>query len=131
MAQNNNYNKYLEEKYQYFILGKLAFHEKDKKKSFQKCFKELHQLYLDYSEKNKKYNKIKNFIDIIITKNYFKKDELNLIRSNDLNQNRRQRQLEKIISIPYKKCKEYFRKFERIKYIREKEPIKILKREKK
>lgn len=44
LAQNNNYNKYLEEKYQYFILGKLAFHEKDKKNHSKNVLKN----YINY-----------------------------------------------------------------------------------
>ena len=101
MASDSDLNKKVEDKFLCFLLGKSAFHEKHKIISFNKYFKELYQLYIDYLEESQKYDKIKHFIDIIVSKNYFEKNEFNLIKHDDINENIDNRQLENLISKPF------------------------------
>ena len=124
--QNYGENEYNRQRHQYLVLGKLIYYEKQKIKSFLKYYKELSQIYLDYLENNTKYNKIKAFIDSITSRKYFNKDEIKIVKNDNIKEIKDKRKLEQKISKPYKKCKKYYRKFERIKNIREEESFRIL-----
>jgi hypothetical protein len=118
------YNKVikLKEEYKYFIIGKISIFRRKKIESFKKHFKTLCQLNLTYIKDNAKFNslsEIPTFIDKIKSEQYFKEEELGLIEPEFLDENMTRKKLEDLISEPYEKCKEYSRKLDRIKNVKE------------
>jgi len=118
------YNKAikLRDEYKYFILGKMSIYRREKIEKFKEHFKTLCQLNLTYIKDNAKFNclsEIPTFIDKIKSEQYFKMEELGLIEPEFLDEGMTRKKLEDSISEPYEKCKEYSRKLDRIKNIKE------------
>ena len=112
----------LSDEYEDFILGKLSIYKQKKLESFKKHFKKLCQLNLTYIKDNSKFNclsEIPTFIDKIKSEQYFEMEELGLIEPEILDESMTRQKLENIISEPYEKCKDYSRKLDRIKNIKE------------
>jgi hypothetical protein len=112
----------LREEYKYFILGKISIFRRKKIESFKKHFKTLCQLNVTYIKDNAKFNclsEVPEFIDKIKSEQYFKMEELGLIEPEFLDENMTRQKLEDLISEPYEKCKDYSRKLNRVKNIKE------------
>ncbi len=110
------------EEYEYFILGKISLYKEKKIEKFKKHFKKLCQLNLTYINDNAKFNclsEIPTFIDKIKSEKYFKMEELGLVEPEILDEGMTRKKLEELISEPYEKCKDYSRKLDRIKNIKE------------
>jgi hypothetical protein len=109
------------EDYKFFIIGKISIYGRKKIESFKKHFKKLCQLNLTYIKDNSKYNslsEIPTFIDKVKSEQYFRIEELGLIEPENLDENMTIKKLEDLISEPYKKCKKYSRKLDRMKNIK-------------
>jgi predicted RNase H-like nuclease (RuvC/YqgF family) len=125
----------LEDEYISFILGKLFFYEKETKESFKKYYEELQQINIAYleNENNIKLNntkekdkfskmkkEIQNFFEEINSLKYCRYDNEENIINNESNKNNvlNLNELEKLISKPYKECKDLKRKLEKINNLR-------------
>ena len=125
----------LEDDYISFLLGKLFFYEKETKESFKKYYEELQQINIAYleNENNIKLNntkekdkfskmkkEIQNFFEEINSLKYCRYDNEENIINNESNKNNvlNLNELEKLISKPYKECKDLKRKLEKINNLR-------------
>ena len=118
------YNKVfkLNEEYKYFIIGKISIYRRKKLESFKKNFKTLYQYNLTYIEHNPKFNylsEIPSFINKIKSEEYLKKEELEEIEPLFIDEKMNKKTLENLVCRHYKKCKNYYRKLDRIKNVEE------------